>query len=99
MLSLVCKKVCQAYDYVWEKSASLTLSVLGIVGVILSCANAMAEGENGASVSVTTPSINWGTTAADLISAFTTVIVVAIGIALSIWALMKIVSLFRRAAN
>jgi hypothetical protein len=73
-------------------------SVLAAVMVIALSGLTMAADES-TTVSVTTPNINWGTVAADLVSALTTVAVVGLGVAISVWVLMLIARIFKRSAS
>jgi hypothetical protein len=50
-------------------------------------------------VEVTMPEISWGSVAADLIGTLTTVAVVGLGVAISIWVLLLIARLFKRSAT
>jgi hypothetical protein len=50
-------------------------------------------------IDVTTPDIDWSTVAATLISTLTTVAVVGIGVAISIWVLMMLVRIFKKSSN
>jgi uncharacterized membrane protein len=43
--------------------------------------------------------LDWSTVATNLISALTTVAVVGIGIAISVWVLFMIVRIFKKSAN
>jgi hypothetical protein len=50
-------------------------------------------------VTVTVPEFDWGTVAADLVSALTTIAVVGLGIALSVWVLFLVSKVFKRSAT
>jgi hypothetical protein len=72
-------------------------SVLAAVMVVALSGLTMAA--ESTTVAVTTPNINWGTVASDLIGALTSVAVVGLGVAISVWVLMLIARIFKRSAS
>lgn len=59
----------------------------------------LALGADPVEVEVTTPDIEWGTVASDLVGALTAVVVVGLGVAISVWVLMLIARIFKRSAS
>ena len=88
----------QFFGWVGDKFAQAA-SVVGMVVTVVSATavTALAQGDVK-TIEVETPNINWGNTAETLIGALTDVVIVGVGVALAVWALMMIVKLFKRSA-
>jgi hypothetical protein len=71
-------------------AAVAVLAMSGMAGLV------MAE---AAEVEVSTPEIDWGTVAGDLVGALTGVAVVGLGIAISLWVLFLVARVFKRSAT
>lgn len=65
------------------------------VGVV-SLLSGEAFAQTGQTIDVQAPNINWASLPSTIIGALTTPIVVGIGIALSVWVILKAVSFFKR---
>jgi hypothetical protein len=70
-----------------------------IAAVVLVAMSGIVMAQSGDTVTVTMPTISWGTVASQLITTLTSVAVVGIGIGISIWVLMLVPRLFRRSAK
>jgi hypothetical protein len=73
-------------------AAVAVLALSGMSGMVMAAPEATT-------VEVTTPNIDWGSVAADLIGALTSVAVVGLGVAISVWVLMLIARIFKRSAT
>jgi hypothetical protein len=67
--------------------------------VVLAMSNLAMAQEPTQAISVTKPNINWGTVATDLVTALTSVVIVGLGIAISVWVLMLVAKVFKRSAS
>jgi hypothetical protein len=84
----------------FAKSYSFLFGAAVLGASILMSELALAQGGGSATtISVETPNINWGTVAADLVSSLTTVAVVGLGIAISLWVLFLVAKVFKRSAT
>jgi hypothetical protein len=74
---------------VWAAFAVLAMSGLAVA----------QTGGEATTITVTKPNINWGTVASDLVAALTSVVIVGLGIAISVWVLMLVARVFKRSAS
>jgi len=87
MIRKICVGFCDSFNY---------FVAFGFVALAVLPGSVFAAGD---SISVTPPDIDWSTTTATLLTAFTGVVLAACGVALSVWVLQSVVSLFKRTAK
>jgi hypothetical protein len=72
-------------------------SVLAVFVVFAMSSLIMAADES--TVTATMPTVSWGTVATQIVTTLTTVAVAGIGVGISVWVLMLIPRLFRKASK
>jgi hypothetical protein len=83
-----------------EKAFRFFCNAYSLLAVFLLLAlSSIASAQTAETVTVQPLNIDWGSTASTLLTSLTSVAVVGIGVALSVWVLMMIVRLFRRTAG
>jgi hypothetical protein len=89
--------IMKSFGNFFLKSYSYLVAFLVIA--MSGLAMAQTGGGNAATITVTKPDINWGTVASDLVAALTSVVIVGLGIAISVWVLMLVARVFKRSAS
>jgi hypothetical protein len=84
---------------VMKSFVAFSLKSYSILAVFVVLAMSRIASAAAETITVETPDIDWSSVSSTMISALTTVAVVGIGVAISIWVLMMLVRIFKKSAG